>query len=856
MNSNLKKKLTIAVAIAFLISVVSSAAIQVQAQTHGATGNITGGPLPAGVTPAVTMEGRVFLSFSPSPIGVGQTLLVNLWSIPAPAANRAHTGYTVTFTKPDGTKDVIGPMNSFVADGTAWFEYVPDQQGSWTVQFTYPGDYYPAGRYVNGVLNNSAPPGSSFMDQRDYPETWYKPFQTPLQNLTVLGEPVMSWYSPLPTDYWTRPISPENREWSAIGGNFPYAYYNSYVRDLGPFVTAPNSAHVVWRRQDALSGIIGGEAGQYSIGSQPGTPSVIYLGRCYQTRTVPVNGVPTSCAVCYDLRTGEQYYAIPTSQGGVTPTAISYIWPSTTSSQALGTAGNSLSVELLTISGGASFFGPPTPSGFYKINPLTGAVTTNISLPSYIPAGTFYNNNYVLSVQTINATARKYRLINWTTMGTSSNFASRIVSNISWPTATAPGAQGLIADFETGVAVGTVAGIFGSASSGAPTTGGDFGLAAGAFGTRIAGISLKTGEVLYNFTTEDTSFNPGSDSVYDGKVFIPMDMGFLNCYDLVTGKLLWRSNEFDYPWGAFGGYNAEAAYGLYFWQTYDGLVAFNTTTGKRAWKYQSPATPFETPYTMSNGTSQHAFFGSAMVADGKIYTYNYEHTPSQPLYRGWRLHCVNATTGKGIWNITGPMQPGAIADGYLTAANGYDGYMYVFGKGKSATTVTAPDVVMPLGNGVVIKGTVMDMSPGQPNTPCVSKDSMTTQMEYLHMQHPIDGVGHDATITGIPVSLTAISSDGTYIDLGTVTTDGYHGTFSKTWAPTNEGEYKIIASFAGDDSYGSSSAATAITVGPAPAQITIPEQAVPQDYTMTIIGSAIAVIVAVAIVGVLTLRKK
>jgi len=124
------------------------------------------------------------------------------------------------------------------------------------------------------------------------------------------------------------------------------------------------------------------------------------------------------------------------------------------------------------------------------------------------------------------------------------------------------------------------------------------------------------------------------------------------------------------------------------------------------------------------------------------------------------------------------------------------------------------------------------------------------------MQHPIDGVQHDATITGVPVSLTAISSDGTYIDLGTVTTDGYHGTFSKTWTPTNEGEYKIIASFAGDDSYGSSSAATAITVGPAPAQITIPEQVVPQDYTMTIIGSAIAVIVAVAIVGVLILRKK
>ena len=50
----------------------------------------------------------------------------------------------------------------------------------------------------------------------------------------------------------------------------------------------------------------------------------------------------------------------------------------------------------------------------------------------------------------------------------------------------------------------------------------------------------------------------------------------------------------------------------------------------------------------------------------------------------------------------------------------------VFGKGLSATTVTTPDVVVPKGTGVVIKGTVLDLSPAQPNTPCVSKDSMSS----------------------------------------------------------------------------------------------------------------------------------
>jgi hypothetical protein len=121
---------------------------------------------------------------------------------------------------------------------------------------------------------------------------------------------------------------------------------------------------------------------------------------------------------------------------------------------------------------------------------------------------------------------------------------------------------------------------------------------------------------------------------------------------------------------------------------------------------------------------------------------------------------------------------------------------------------------------------------------------------------PIDGLWHNETIIGVPVALTAISTDGASTDLGTVTTDGYYGTFTKTWIPDKEGDYKIIASFAGDDSYSSSSASTVISVGPTAAEITIPEQVLPQDYTMTIIGVGIVVVIAVAISTVLILRKR
>ena len=297
--------------------------------------------------------------------------------------------------------------------------------------------------------------------------------------------------------------------------------------------------------------------------------------------------------------------------------------------------------------------------------------------------------------------------------------------------------------------------------------------------------------------------------------------------------------------------------------SYAGVYAFDWNTGKVVWHYEAP-TPYmyETPYTDANGTGVYSFNAACVIADGKLYTYNTEHTPTEPITRGWRLHCINATTGAGIWNITGCMAVGGISDGYLVASNSYDGYTYTFGKGQSQTTISAPQMAAAQGQGIMITGTVTDLSPAQAGTPCVSKDSMTTQMEYLHMQHPIDGIGHNATIAGVPVTLTAIDANNKVYDLGSVTTDGYYGTFSKAWTPPAEGTYKIIATFAGDDSYGSSAAATAVLVSPAtatptPAVTTAPiNAATPNDLMMYMVAGVIAIIIAIAIVGILLLRKK
>ena len=113
------------------------------------------------------------------------------------------------------------------------------------------------------------------------------------------------------------------------------------------------------------------------------------------------------------------------------------------------------------------------------------------------------------------------------------------------------------------------------------------------------------------------------------------------------------------------------------------------------------------------------------------------------------------------------------------------------------------------------------------------------------MQHPIDGVGNNEMITGVPLTLTAIGSDGSVIEIGTTTTEEYYGTFGLKWTPPEEGTYKIIASFEGDDSYGSSGAATYVSVGPAPS----PRGTI-EPLVESLISTEVAIIAAVAVVAV------
>jgi hypothetical protein len=852
-----------AIAIVLLMSSITLMTMQVQpvkAQSaqeiivHGTDMTTPGvpnlGPLPSGVTPAYTYESRAYLSFRPNPIGVGQSLLVNVWTTPGMYHAFYMQGYKVTIQKPDGTTIIAGPFNSYMGDATGWFEFVPDQAGTWKLKFESPGTYMPAGSYVD------SPTGQAFMQVGTFnlgASVYYTADSTDWQELTVQQDMVSSWPpSALPTDYWTRPANTMNREWWPILGNYPFsgAYYYEGGRVLyassykyTAYVQAPNSAHIVWKRQGAISGIVGGEEYYYSIGSGGGTPTIIYAGRCYQAVTKAKDGQSASFFQCYDLRTGEVYWeqaAASTTMSyfgmvftvGLAPTNILYeksIPEAVPGAEAM----RSYTISLAAVSG----------NRLYKWDPWTGALSLNVSI-SPISGGTIVDNEWVLSVQTINATAGNYRLINWTMAGTTTNFTARIGSNITWPRTWSQMAY----DLDAGIAL-----YCWWASPPGPHW---------CIGHEIQAIDLKTGAVLWYSMNNDTVTENLQGSAYianRGKFAIGTHGMVWTCWDARTGKKLWTSEKAAYPWGSWWPYNM-ASYDFnesksaIITSTYEGVYAIDWDTGKILWHYvDANSVPFENPYDAT------PYFTGVTIADGKVYAYNGEHSTTQPMSRDWKLHCINATTGELIWKILNPMTPGAVADGYLTASNPFDGYMYVFGKGKSQTTVTAPQTSVPLGTKVLIEGTVLDQSPAQPSTPCVSKESMSTQMEYLHLQMPVDGLWHNETINGVPVILTAIGSDGTVIDIGTTTTNGYYGAFGYAWAPPKEDTYTIMASFAGDDSYGSSTAATFLLVGPAPASPTPTPTEQPQaapDNTPTIIGMGIAIIIAIAIVGILMLRKR
>jgi signal transduction histidine kinase len=138
---------------------------------------------------------------------------------------------------------------------------------------------------------------------------------------------------------------------------------------------------------------------------------------------------------------------------------------------------------------------------------------------------------------------------------------------------------------------------------------------------------------------------------------------------------------------------------------------------------------------------------------------------------------------------------------------------------------------------------------------------MSEWMNYMHMQKDMP-----ANVRGVPVILTATAPDGSAINIGQTTSDGY-GYFQFLWTPPSTGNYKIQATFAGSESYWSSTAQTGLSVSAASPSISTSPSAntgttAPSPSSQTAssliiyIAAVIAVIVIVAPLTALILRRR
>jgi hypothetical protein len=766
----------------------------------------------------------------------------------------------IIITKPSGQK-VEYTMDTYVADGTMWMPWYPDEVGEWVFQLEYPGEYFAAGVYVDGIRYDPdvvLPPGSG--GAYTGPSATYNagaiitPSSTGTIKITVQKDIISSWpEAPLPTDYWKRPVNEENREWWPILGNYPwfgdgekdqnwdYYYPNTNptynaAYAFTPWVSGPESAHIVWKREYSLGGLMGGDlGGASSVTWQEwyNRPTIILAGKGYQVVTKPAQNSPSGQAYwqCYDIRTGDIFWERPLYPGEVEPTLIEY---GITSLAVPGVQPKPSSPFIMSISNGF----------LRKYEPITGYMILNVSIaPMTGAGGTYYMNGHVLGIQDLgtSAGAERYRLINWTTLGTAANFADRVISNTTYARNALPSSQ--LIDWNVGIGC-TLSSV---------NIGGVY------VGQNITAFDLQTGERLWNKYIDEPQYNGATQVADHGQIAVLSCNGYWLSFDLKTGNEVWRTRTLDYPWDAsgFGSYGVITCYGKLYWVAQTGIYAIDWNNGNIEWKFEIEAPAFETPYTNVDGDPVYPFHAPGIAADGKLYVYSCEHSPDVPFFRGLSTLCIDAITGDLVWKLgmsgAGQHTRAAVqirvADGYLLLG-ARDGWMYSIGKGLSETTVAVPQAKLTLGQNALLTGTILDLSPAQPNTPCVSKESMDTMMKYIHLQTPIDGVWHDETLTGVPVVLHAVDPNGKSFNIGTVTSDGYSGTFAfDGWTPDVAGLYTITATFGGDESYGSSFATTYLTVAEG--------SSASSDNTViyVVVGATIAMIV-VMIVCFIIFRKK
>ena len=804
-----------------------------------------------------------FMAISPNPAGVGQQVTVLMWLDKINPTSNGPLGsrwqnYALAITKPDGTTANLGPFTPDDA-AYAYATYTPDQTGTYTLVFSFPG------QQVNGIGGMIPVPIHAYYAPSNYTVT-----------LTVQQQQIApSPQTPIPSGFWTRPVNAQNQLWYTISGNWLGiggtafgATSMNLTGNLNPYTTAPHSAHIIWTKPMDFGGLVGGEFGGAA-------DSNYYTGKTYEPKFTPpviINGVlyynspdpPKEGFFAVDLRTGKTLWWVnSTGASTLINSAIlgSMGYPGISCGQILSYHSPNQEGSLPYL----WYMAAAAPSGtgisnaqvgvqyyMYDANngnlivTFNGAPTggTKVEGPSGELLIYFMGDNWVAMWNSTRAVANSvfaaFGTSLWTwrpPTGSSLNWATGLQWNVTVPAT--PGQA--ISSINSGVILATTGNII------LPQN------------WQIeVGYDASTGKQLWvqNRTTPPgaTAFGlmgPMTDGVYTE--FYKNTMQWYG-YSVYTGQQVWGpSTAYTNAWGTEQ-LSSDSGYGIVFGKAIDGIHALSVTSGQRLWDFYADDSGVNFP-----GFSTYPFEGGSLtIADGLVFAPT-GNSHSDPLFRGAELYAIDANSGKQVWSINGFFEDTMpIADGILVGFNGYDNQLYAFAKGQSATTVQATPGT---GNAITIQGTVTDQSTGQTclgtpaaGTPAVSDDSMSAWMEYLYMQQPMP-----SNVKGVMVSLSAVDSSGNSVNIGTVTTDS-SGHFGLKWTPTATGYYTVKASFDGTNSYYSSDSETGIAVGSTASGASASPSQAPQPTagvsTSVYIAIAAVVIILSVVIAAIVLRRR
>ena len=858
-------------------------------------------PNTAAHTPSWQIPTYSFMSVSPNPVGVGQTVNVNFWvNIPPPTASAQYgdrwSNLTVYVITPDGTTKSLGTFTSDATGGT-FTTYSPPAVGNYTFYMKFGGQTLQGLNTANGLPSTDPSVG-------DY----FQPSESNRFTITVQQEPIpYEPAAPLPTQYWTRPIYGENNAWYTIAGNWlglgqsTFAATGMYSPDGGnyaPYTTAPNSAHILWSKPEAFGGIIGGEFGGSETGNyystsqyEPKFAPIIMNGVLYYTRYPGSSTHPEGWAAV-DLRTGKEIWTKTPAEVNnevlrsgqiinmITPNqfgALAYLWAIPASASGFMAAGSYMSMyDAMTGDWILNVTGTPAMTivndehgdliGYYvntTTNYMTGKISASLSM---------WNSTVCINKNIANYGGGAPVADQWMwrpPKGVQLDFTMGVVWSKPLPANDTDGHSLTIMTTMFGMQFPSYV-----LSISSVTVKDNVVVLLGSGAAQFfyqtgwqeeAGFSASTGDLLWGpFNVTEVPFSivyTGGNWAGNGaRIELTESTLAVTGYSLKTGQKIWGPTALPNvsPFSSLGANSVEADGVDYIWLYGGDVYAFNITTGQLLWQYHTPSGGYESPY----GVEPLWTFTVGTVADGKLFVPE-GHMYSPPLFHQAQQLALNITNGQVVWSTDAfdVTSAPAVADGIMTTLNAYDNQIYAWGKGPTKMTVTAPDVGVSTATPITIRGTVTDISAGTqqdavaanfPNgVPAVSDESMSQFMETVYMQQPMPN-----NITGVQLTIEVLDSNGNYRSIGTTNSDS-NGMFSLTWTPDIPGDYTLFASFAGSQSYYPSSAETAFhATEAAPTATPLEQQIALPPLEMYIIGGVIAIIIAIAIATVVILMKK